>query len=452
MAFPVVQSRTVSITNGGGGAMVDMPATVLPGDLLLACVVSGNQIALSTPSGWTSKVNESFSSTVRVAVFAKVAVGNEDGQSINFGGSTPASKVAHVFRITDWKGAIDGVEVAFTGGMNPPSLSPSWGVRDTLWVAMAGIDAADVTTAPPSGFTNHLSTWTDGSSDCVVSTAYREERSATVDPGAFTGGNSNSGSVTIAVQPEPPPHTATSAVSLPFLSVSASGTQSAEATSGISLPPLSLSASGEKSYPGTSGITLPFLTLEAIAEQTIPGSSGLVLPFLSLAASGTQTISGTSVLTLPFLALEGTGSGTDERTGESAISLPFLSLAASGAMLPEGTSALTLPFLALSASGEQSIPGTSGLTLPFLSLSGSGQYIYEASANLTLPFLGLQSSGGMLPAGTSGITLPFLSFSAAGIPPEVKALFPGMAILPYRPSIAVARPRLILPPGTPRIR
>ena len=105
------------------------------------------------------------------------------------------------------------VEIAtISNTLNSPSLSPSWGSDDTLWLAASSVQQNDSTfeyTGDPTDYTRieYLET-TDGAgvgdtSDAQLVVAYRELATATEDPDAWPTSGSQTGnrSITIAIQP-----------------------------------------------------------------------------------------------------------------------------------------------------------------------------------------------------------------------------------------------------------
>ncbi|MBA7703577.1 hypothetical protein ES703_112363 [subsurface metagenome] len=92
------------------------------------------------------------------------------------------------YRITNYSG-IPEVEISSqgTGGSpNPPSLSPSWGALDTLWLACCGYDTNLTVTAYPTNYTNGRNDYADDAQGCGVGTARRELNASSEDPSAFT--------------------------------------------------------------------------------------------------------------------------------------------------------------------------------------------------------------------------------------------------------------------------
>jgi hypothetical protein len=200
VTFPnVVNSATTNTT--GGSTTVTMPASIVPGNLLL--LVLGDNIASGSPSissGWTSVGSTNVSTFLFVNVWAKVAAGG-DTATITLPASSPGGVI--VYQISGWSGTIADIGYAGASGgspVNPPALTMTAGSQDYLWfaVAMAGGVASQPTGAPA----NYTNLTTFGSASGYVATAQRDLTASSEDPGAFTGGSGSATiGATIAVAP-----------------------------------------------------------------------------------------------------------------------------------------------------------------------------------------------------------------------------------------------------------
>lgn len=199
MAFPTVADVTESsFGTATTSHAVAMPATVNANDALICIFLNYDTFTVTTPTGWTqirTRLNNGGADNHRVTVFAKVADGTEDGTTVDFVTSGAIEALAHVYRINagTWKENVNGVE-ASTGAVgvattspDPDALTPSWGAKDTLWIAVAGIgnnaDGLDM----PANYTNRV--WTDMNvvgNDLSLATARRSLNAASEDPGAWT--------------------------------------------------------------------------------------------------------------------------------------------------------------------------------------------------------------------------------------------------------------------------
>lgn len=208
MAFPTV----VSTATGSGGSTstsITIPAGSV-GDLLLVFFAKDGGAAPTgiTGTGWALLGGQADGDATQcwAGVYHKVADGS-DSLSVEYALEVTAYAV---YRISG-QGA--GLEIglasnaAGTPTANPdaPSLTPSWGSADTLWVAMNAWDNASrtLTTYPTSYTSNQLDADGGGSSaGARVAVASRELAATSDDPSAATISVAEQWvAATVAIQP-----------------------------------------------------------------------------------------------------------------------------------------------------------------------------------------------------------------------------------------------------------
>lgn len=162
--------------------------TTVAGELLIALLVSGNN---ATPSGWTLLVTGPLNVS---CVVYKIASGSE-GSTLTF--TTGTSRVASgaIYRISGYLGTPEA-QTSSTAGANPdpPSLTVSWGIKKTLWLAACGsqrtIGSPAVTvTGYPSTFSGGITAAANtggGGSNAAGVASLNDDTTATVNPGTFT--------------------------------------------------------------------------------------------------------------------------------------------------------------------------------------------------------------------------------------------------------------------------
>lgn len=198
MAFPVVKA----VNGGFGGAStthtINLPAGIVAGDLLLVCLVT-DAVAVTTPSGWTLLLlTEEFNPSLRT--YYRIADGSEGSTiTITSGGFGSSAHTSFRIDLGDKREAV-GV---WSSPPNPPSLSPSWGAQDTLWIAVCAYGpGTTAVTSYPTDYTNGRNDRWNDASGFGVGSAYRSVRAASEDPGPFGLSPSGGGNVqTIAVSP-----------------------------------------------------------------------------------------------------------------------------------------------------------------------------------------------------------------------------------------------------------
>lgn len=213
MAFPsagtpVATSFDTSVTS----MAVNMPATVTSGDLLIALVEVRNAGTWTKPTGWSdiSTVSQAGGGSVgKLNGFYKIADGTEGGGTATWTASTGTSAIWQVIRVTSWHGTTAPEGATASGdatNANPPSLTPSWGAADDLWIAVAANAATGETTGFTAAPTNYTGLQSNGASTggatCNVATATRQLNATSEDPGTFTpSSNRFWAAATIAVRP-----------------------------------------------------------------------------------------------------------------------------------------------------------------------------------------------------------------------------------------------------------
>lgn len=208
--FPVIVDSFVGNEIGANVTTnVTMPAVVNAGDLLIVCLACWNSTtatSYSTPAGWSVVVQAVGSGQMRrLAVFYKVADGTEDGATVNFVTNNNAFNAWVVYRITNYTGTPEGntIVTSTSSAPNSDSLTPSWGVRDTLWITVAGTySAVAAAQTVPSGYLGLLQDFAAAAGEdrprCATAHVFR--RAASEDPGAFGVSGDAWGAYTIAVR------------------------------------------------------------------------------------------------------------------------------------------------------------------------------------------------------------------------------------------------------------
>jgi hypothetical protein len=211
MAFPQVESIThTGISTAASAQDIDMPSSVAEDNLLLMMLAyDGSGSAPTTPTGWTGLINSNSNSSGRMLVY-KQAAGDEGGTSVSVTLGATAACAATVYEISGWndleyEDGIGNPTYTVDSSPNPPSLSPSWGAADTLWIAgvMAVDDNGTFNTAP-SNYTNleQIAAGAAVNASAEVGSARRERNIATEDPGTFSMSEIEGWvAVTIAIEP-----------------------------------------------------------------------------------------------------------------------------------------------------------------------------------------------------------------------------------------------------------
>lgn len=212
MGFPSVASS--STTSGtSSGISVTLPSGVTSGDLLVLIAGFDGSGGSETQdpdifvqeAGWTRASMSHAGRVCSGAVFWKVATGSDaatvDLQYNVFG------EVGNVIalRITGHGSEVEATAAIESGTSttpDPPSITPSWGAADTLWIAAAVVDNGTKTfTADPSGYSGGVELGST-SAGVAVRSVTKAANAASENPGSFTINFADQwNAFTIAVKP-----------------------------------------------------------------------------------------------------------------------------------------------------------------------------------------------------------------------------------------------------------
>ena len=199
MAFPVMRSQRLTVSEWNTSHTINYPATVVAGDRLELWI--GLPAARTiTATGWT--LVGSATNTCQLAMYTRVAAGSEGGGTFSVGLNSAVELKAIVRSIA----GADAPQISSpasgtssTSNPDAPSFTPAGGPDDFLWVA-AGLKTGP--TGQPddiNNFGNHIS---DTSGDLSIMLADRQLNASVLNPGNF---DANSGSTWVAFTAVHPP-------------------------------------------------------------------------------------------------------------------------------------------------------------------------------------------------------------------------------------------------------
>lgn len=191
---------------------VNLPASIVSGQLLIALVEVRNSGTWTKPTGWsdisTLSQTGGGGGVGKLNGFYRIADGTE-GSTATWTAGTSTTGIWQVLQINNWDGTAPPEATTTSGdssAANPPSESPSWGAANNLWIAVAG-HAASTTAAWSAGPSGYDSFEDDGASSggaaVSLATAVNYTSASSEDPGAFTVSGSNRfwAAATMAVKP-----------------------------------------------------------------------------------------------------------------------------------------------------------------------------------------------------------------------------------------------------------
>jgi|SRR3989344_3110222 len=182
---------------------------IAAGDLLIAVVGQDGAGTFTWPGSWAELVDLGAGTVASLHIAYLIASG---GEKTVVPTSTLSERSSHlVLRIAAaaWHGTTPPEVTTATGTSatpDPPSLTPSWGSADTLWIASFVIDdpavSLPVTGWPTSYSGNQVSCGSGDTSTAGIAIATRGLAATTEDPGSFsTTASDNWAAATIAVRP-----------------------------------------------------------------------------------------------------------------------------------------------------------------------------------------------------------------------------------------------------------
>jgi hypothetical protein len=217
--FPEVVGRDGGDRDvNGTNHTINLPdgSNVVGRRLIVFFGVDGDQASgdpgISWPAGWTEMfgVNESGLIYCRAEARYRVIDGTEgfDGTDDTITITTTLSEMsAHVSYLIEAYGSELVEDQANSGGNtanpDPPSLTPSWGADDSLWIAGCCYDRGDRSVSDyPDNYSNGQSQRSNNSVGVGVATCEREYRATSDDPNTFTISSGQRCVVwTVALQP-----------------------------------------------------------------------------------------------------------------------------------------------------------------------------------------------------------------------------------------------------------
>ncbi|SFZ81651.1 hypothetical protein SAMN02983003_0615 [Devosia enhydra] len=207
-AFPILEGVASYVGSMAATTSVPLPSGIVAGDLLLlvtTLVEAATVRTSSAPSGWQQLYASGGGGALRdAACYYRYATGSE-GSSVSLSASgTPRGGSVLTARVSGAQGQpqVSVAGSAVTGSPNPPELSPAWGSKATLWLAIVHKEGSPAPTAVPDGFTDagQASTTSNNGSRTVLTKA--ELKAPSLDPTPFSfAASSASVTRTVAIQP-----------------------------------------------------------------------------------------------------------------------------------------------------------------------------------------------------------------------------------------------------------
>lgn len=182
---------------------LEYPAGSVSGNLIIALAAernsnSGFTISDDATQTWTELVEDT--GTVPIYVAHCVLDTSGSGQNVTVAGDTMGSEMIILLRISGYtSGTIQASSVTSATSIDPDpaSITPSWGIKKTLFIPFCGLKA-DPVTGFPSGYTGTLEFSPGGEG---IAAAWEVKTVSSENPTVFTANSGDWRAVTVAVEP-----------------------------------------------------------------------------------------------------------------------------------------------------------------------------------------------------------------------------------------------------------
>ena len=156
------------------------------GSLVVISLRIEASVTVTDPSGWSSLASRNQNGSSRV--YAREMDGGE-GASLSITISSNRWAAWSVY-VTDQAatGEAAYVEANITGGLNPDSLTPSWGANENAWITYASLHKNDDALTMPANYEDQLdgATPDDEANSCRVASAHRVLNATSENPATWT--------------------------------------------------------------------------------------------------------------------------------------------------------------------------------------------------------------------------------------------------------------------------
>ncbi len=211
MTFPTVAGLVGSTEESNTSShTMSLPGSIASGDLLIAFFGTDGNSAITFPNegiDWIQLHETQGGGSPTFGVWYRIADGGE-GATITVASAASERSAHQCYRITGYANTPENGTPATGSSANPdpPSLTPTWGAKDTLWLAGCCYDGNGTISAYPIDFTDGRNDSNASSFGCGVGSARLELNDTSKNPDNFTQtGNQQWVATTIAVKPAAAP-------------------------------------------------------------------------------------------------------------------------------------------------------------------------------------------------------------------------------------------------------
>ena len=191
--------------------VVNLPATVFSGNLLILAAGSENPSQTQVPAGWTELANI-VSGQGGIQIYTKLADGTEGGTTVTLTTAGAGGQLATIVdQINNFSGTIatdidiSAAQFAFPNTVDPNAVTASWGSDENLFIPYHGGGQSGLAvawSAFSSSYGNTVQITTTDNGSAYIGSCARALTADTDDPGAWTGtGNGQGYTYTLVLKP-----------------------------------------------------------------------------------------------------------------------------------------------------------------------------------------------------------------------------------------------------------
>jgi len=205
MAFPQIVTYNKGAILSNTTHEISLPGDIVQGNLLIVFFSCNGENILVYPDIYLSgtdwhKINSGTSSGNCASVYYKVAQGS-DALCLTTDTETISSYISYQISGASSSEPLSEYYADVSSNADPPSLTPTKGAQDYLWLVYAGIENTVIATATPYSFSGLLTVESE-SNGSSSSSAYREYNTASAyNPAMFTSASAYWVTFTVCITP-----------------------------------------------------------------------------------------------------------------------------------------------------------------------------------------------------------------------------------------------------------
>lgn len=185
--FPSIVNTNSAVHAASSPFVVNLPASLVSGQLLMFAVTAVENGPTATPSGFTQLLAATGSSQITLYIFYKTSNGSE-GSTVNVTTNGVRTGASYSWTVTDWQGTpeMQSTSHGTSATPDPASLTPSWGSDDILVLPILGIWGTQTISSYPTNYMNGLDSYQSSGLSNRVAWCRRALTASSEDPGVFT--------------------------------------------------------------------------------------------------------------------------------------------------------------------------------------------------------------------------------------------------------------------------